>query len=228
MQHDGNGNWAPVTGAPAMPEIARPGGGLPLDVVRVGDGFVAWIAAEDGFYTYRNGVFTQVPHRGDYVVQDLQLVDEDSGWAIASEGQGPGITRTLLVLFGRQWRSVPLPPSLRAVEWTRMSVARQGEIWFIAQVRPSGTGVTQQTLLRFDGLWRAFGSDGSGAPDWPVCNATGLAAVPAGFGATDVWLIGTPEPCGELVTTAAHDTGPVSRLRVRRIRFRSFLPNVGR
>ena len=109
-----------------------------------------------------------------------------------------------------------------------MSVARPDEVWLLARVRPGDSGVTEHGLLRFDGRWRAFGASDAGSDTWPVCNATGLSAVPQGFGATDVWLIGAVAPCGDLVTSAANDAGPVSRLQVRRIRYRSFLPTAER
>jgi hypothetical protein len=231
VAHDGDTGWHLIDGAPrARVSTEWLGvGGAPFDVIEEGGNLVAWVAGTDGMYRYENGTFTLVPDRLDFRVRDLQLVNSRFGWAIGVELSGRVPEPVLLHLIDRQWWVVP-PTALgiRSAQWVRLSVASPGEVWLLGTLRPVGSGVAQQSLVRYNGAWTVFGrepEDGTQS-SWPLCDAAGLAAAPRSDGGTDVWLVGAAHPCGPSTwqTTEDAPSPPVSRLEVHPVRTQSYLP----
>jgi hypothetical protein len=234
MEHDGENDWFFVTDAPRSRWTAElVGGGAPFDVVESGGRLIGWFGGADHrfcdsgcLYHYDDGVFTLMPQRENYVIRDLQLLDERFGWAVGYRGAGRSIEQVLLRLENREWRVVPSAGlGVRSVAWSRMAAVSPSEVWLLGTGRQPTTGVTRQSLFRFNGRWSVYGDSQDTAGEWSRCDAEGIAAARTRDGGTTVWMVGASLPCGPSEVDAAGSSAqPVSRLDIRPIRTQLFLP----
>lgn len=232
--------WSALKDAPplSMPRVHVPPEGLigaPFDIRQEDGRLVGCLSAKDGMYSYEDGVFRRVGANARGQVIDLQLTGPGSGWAIGLDRSGqstPGTTSGVLLRI-KDCHSTEVKPDLfrkiaarpqtiSNVEWEQLSAVSETEVWLWGTL--SGPGLFLPVLAR------AAKPDGDrGLRDWDFhlgCDVSAMSAI-AVPGGTDVWLA-TYRPCGlnAAGTTNMLYAGPVSRMMVRELAGRVYLPAV--
>jgi len=227
----------------------------PFDTAHAGEHAIGWLAGDDGtLYQWDGTSFAAAGNARGRVI-DLQLLDARAGWAIGIDDAAGGARPrsphgVLLRLDGGAWREVPLLPALgprgqvaEDVVWQLMAPVSATEVWLYGQL--TTVGRAWPVVVRWTGGAGAPGRENRSATMLWNCRISAMAAAPApDGGGSDLWLAGYlargsdtcqliggrginraqrlwPEPFPYL------ETGPLSRLRMRTIQDRAFLPGVG-